>query len=83
MFSLAEKGKRTQDALSYNTLTTMLTSHHKALRPHWRNHWQLYSRLVGIFCRSLRSTTGAMAERRSCGTPTRRTGRSAKVRRMG
>ena len=25
MFSLAEKGKRTQDALSYNTLTTMLT----------------------------------------------------------
>jgi hypothetical protein len=22
MFSLAEKGKRTQDALSYNTLTT-------------------------------------------------------------
>jgi hypothetical protein len=38
MFSLAEKGKRTQDALSYNTLTTMLTSHHKALRPHWRNH---------------------------------------------
>jgi hypothetical protein len=37
MFSPAEKGKRTQDALSYNTLTTMLTSHHKALRPHWRS----------------------------------------------
>jgi hypothetical protein len=29
MFSPAEKGKRAQDALSYNTLTTMLTSHHK------------------------------------------------------
>jgi hypothetical protein len=37
MFSPIEKGKRTQDALSNNTPTTMLTSHRKALRPHWRS----------------------------------------------